>query len=563
MIRGAAFSPDGKLLATCDAIGVTRLWEIATRRERLQVGGHGKNIVHAVAFSPDGKTFATAGRDGVAKLWDSETGKELVAFRSNSHGVRDIVFSPDGRTVFTGSDDTFIRYWDVATGRELKVLRAFLTEVVSLAVTPDGRYLVASASEIKMWEVATGKVVHAFAGHTDFVWKVVVSPDGKTLASGSVDRTARLWEIASGRELDRIKGHDEDVAFLAFTPDGRQLITGESLRLKLWEISELPRDRIFRTPTGCKFATVSLSADGKWLAAGEYISGASCKPPAAISLWEVESAKIKLAVPHNRDLTGIGFLAFRNHLVYSDITGLAGVVEVENGREIAQFLGHRAVAVNRKGTGIIWSLAVAPDGRLIATGSEKNTVKLWTPDGRETRTLRGPGEATEADGHSVHAIAFSRDGRKLAVGGYDDGIPIFDPASGQKLLRLAGHQGTVLAIKFSPDDRLIATAGEDSLAKVWDAADGQLLRTLKGHANQVTCLAWTPDGKRLASAGKDRTIRFWNVETGLEVLTLKEHADSVTSLAFSSDGRGLFSASWDGTVRLWRAATEEEAQARH
>ena len=566
LIRGIAFSPDGKLLATCDAIGITRLWEIAGKREILQVSGHGKNIVHAVAFSPDSKTFATAGRDGVAKLWSSETGKELVAFKSDSAGVRAIVFSPDGRTIFTGSDDTAIRCWEVATGRERKVLKGFPVDVVSLVVTPDGKYLVASGSdpEIKMWNLATGKIIRAFTGHTDHVWRLAVSPDGKTLASGSVDRTVRLWEIASGREIDRIKGHDLEVSFLAFTPDGRRLITGDHRQLKLWEMNDLPQSRILRVPSQCKIEAISLSTDGKWLATGEFISGGSCKPPAKISIWEMESAKVKLAVPVEGNITGLSFLPLRDLLSYSDISGLAGILDTESGQKIAQFTGYQTMSVLRKGYGSIApirSLSVAPDGRLIATGSEKNMVKLWTPDGREVRTLLGPGGATEADGHSVHATTFSHDGRKLAIGGFDPGVAIFDPASGQTLSRLAGHRGTILTIKFSPDDRMIATAGEDNLLKIWDAADGRLLKTLKGHGHYVNVLAWTPDGNRLVSAGKDKTIIIWNVALGMEVLTLNGHSDSITSLAFSRDGSLMVSAGWDGVARLWRATMDAEVRA--
>lgn len=566
LIRGIAFSPDGKLLATCDAMGITRIWEIAGRREILQVGGHGKNIVHAVAFSPDSQTFATAGRDGVAKLWNSATGKELVAFKSDSAGVRAIVFSPDGRTIFTGSDDAVIRCLEVATGRERKVLKGFPVDIVSLVMTPDGKHLVASGSdpEIKMWDLATGKIIRTFTGHTDYVWKIAVSPDGKTLASGSVDRTARLWEIASGREIDRIKGHNLEVSFLAFTTDGRRLITGDHKQLKLWEMNNLPQSRILRVPSQCKIEAISLSADGKWLVTGESVSGGSCQPPAKISIWEVASAKVRLAVPVEGSITGLSFLPLRSLLAYSDRSGLAGILDTESGGKVGQFTGYQTMSVLRKGVGsiaAISSLDVAPDGRLIATGGDKNMVKLWTPDGREVRMLRGPGGATEADGHSAHAIAFSHDGRKLAIGGFDPGVPIFDPASGQTLSRLAGHRGTILAIKFSPDDRMIATAGEDSLVKIWDTADGRLLQTFKRHGHYVNALAWTPDGQRLVSAGKDQTIRIWNVVLGMEVLTLNGHSDSVTSLAFSRDGRLMVSAGWDGIARLWRAATDAEVRA--
>lgn len=565
-IRGIAFSPNGKLLATSDATGITRIWEVAGHREILRVSGHANNTVYAVAFSPDSKTFATGGKDGVAKLWSAETGKELRAFKSDSAGVRTLVFSHDGKTLFTGSDDTHVRYWDVSTGKVRRILSGFPTEIVYLVVTLDGKHLIASGSdnEIKMWELATGKIVRAFTGHTDSVWQLAISPDGKLLASGSADRSVKLWEIATAREVVQIKGHDEEVPFLAFTPDSRMLITGDRLVLKLWSMSDLLRPNSLRMPSQCKVNALSLSSDGKWLATGELLAGNLCKPPINIGVWEIESSEPKLMIPGWGNITSLGFLSSQHFLAYSKMTGFSGIVDSKSGQKIAEFTGpqtRHGVSQASGSVSGIWSLDVSSDGQLIATGSEKNTIQLWSPMGSEVRTLRGPGEATEGGGHYVHAVTFSHDGRKLAVGGMDSGIPIFDPYSGQVLLRLEGHKkSSVLAVKFSPDDRLIATSAEEPLIKIWDATNGNLLHTLKGHSNQITCLAWTPDGKRLASGSKDKTIRLWNVALDMETLALKEHTDTVTALTFSNDGRLLVSGSLDGSVRFWRAATEEEVR---
>ncbi len=566
IIRGIAFSPDGKLLATSSAKGITRLWNLATRQEILSVSGHGNEIVFAVAFSPDSKIFATAGKDGVAKLWSVENGKELRVFKENAAGLRTIAFSQSGQTIFTGSDDTRILCWDVNTGRLKQVLKGLEVDVMHLAVTTDEKYLLACGSdpEVKMWELATGKIIRAFSGHSDHVWKMALSPDGKILASGSVDRSFRLWEIASGRELAKIMGHDKEVAFIAFTPDGLGLVTGDGSQLKLWDIKSLLQPNMLRMPSKCPVETLSLSADGKLLGTGETYSSGDCKRPLNLSVWEVESAKIRLTISNGKHTTSLKFIHQTPLLAYSYIFGLAGVLNAQTGQKFSEFAGHLSNASPQKSGSSdgIWSMDVSPDGRLIASGSQRNTVKLWTPDGSEVRTLYGSSERANSGGQVVRALAFSRDGQKLAAGGFATGIPIFDPVSGKLLSRLPGHpKSSVLCLKFSPDDRMLATAGEDSVIKIWDTHNGQLLKTLEGHSYHVTCLAWSPDGKRLVSGSKDKTIRFWNVALGLEAMSLKEHTDTITSLEFSNDGRLLVSGSWDGTVRFWRAPLEDEIRA--
>ncbi|MGH9802530.1 MAG: protein kinase domain-containing protein [Blastocatellia bacterium] len=559
IVRAVAFSPDGKLLASSDAVGVVKIWNVEARREIRQIAGHGNSIVHSIAFSPDGQTLATGGRDKTARLWEIATGKELFTLIGHVAGFRVVVFSPDGRTLFTGSDDPVIRGWDVMTGHQYIELKGLQSEAYSMAVTPDGRYLAACGpgKEIKMWELATEKIVRVFAGHTDSVVSILFSPDRKMLASSSIDRTVRLWETATGRELVVVKGHNYETSFLAFTSDGLGLITGDHKELKFWEVRALLRPDILPVPSRCQIETISLSHDGKWLATGESHYGSLCKPPASIVVWEVESLKKKLMIQFQPSITGLSFLPSGNLLAYTTRNGLADILDTENGQKKAQFIGHQIVSpalANQE----IHSLDASPDGQLIASGDGTNSVKLWAPDGREIRTLIGPGEFSESAERAVNAVAFSPDGRKLALGGFDSGIDVFDTASGQKLLRMPGHRGVLLAIKFSPDGRMIASGGADSLVKIWDATNGQLLKTLKGQGNKVSTLAWTPDSNRLASAGRDNAIKIWNVELGQEVLSLKGHSDPITSLAFSSDGNLLVSAGWDGTVRFWKAATEEE-----
>jgi WD40 repeat protein len=92
---------------------------------------------------------------------------------------------------------------------------------------------------VRLWEVASGKQIAMLRGHEDQVSSVAFSPDGRTLATGSMDRTARLWEVASGKQIGVLRGHEDQVSSVAFSPDGRTLATGSwDQTARMWPVSQ-------------------------------------------------------------------------------------------------------------------------------------------------------------------------------------------------------------------------------------------------------------------------------------------------------------------------------------
>jgi eukaryotic-like serine/threonine-protein kinase len=349
------------------------------------------------------------------------------------------------------------------------------------------------------------------------VWCVAFSPDGKRIAAGSGPwgqpgerRTGELSvrDIHSGETILESRGLLGAVQAVAYAPDGRTISAAHGFAGKeqgsvliLFD-AENGRELWRANERGVQILSLAFSPDGRTI------------------------------------VTGCG--RFNEY-------SASGFARLRDARTGAILGGPIAGA-----PGGVMSAAFAPDGRQIALSS-RDVIDLWDISGPVPTT------AHQLRGHVnfVYAVTYSPDGRRLATGGWDKTIRIWDRETGQLLDRLIGHRGFVRGLAFSPDGNQLISGSEDKSVRRWDLAGGGDNAAFHGHTGFVHCVAFGPDGVLAASGSLDGTVKLWPAAAPDSQVTFRNSSGWVGTLAFAPDGRRIASAH-NGNVRIWDPRTGEE-----
>jgi WD40 repeat protein len=359
-------------------------------------------------------------------------------------------------------------------------------------------------------------VRRTFRAGKGLVNTVAFSPDGKRLLTADPE-AARLWDVESGRLVGVFSGHGENVNGAGFDREGKRLaVARDEGGIELWDVAS---QEVVRRLPGDSFADNAVSfgteKEPRWvISAG--LSGTThvidVRTRGAIATFELDANAQSAAMSPDGA-----------HVVVAYVDGPAHIWDVSTEKPVLSLPADGA-----------WSAAYSGDGKRVLTADD-DAARVWDA---ETGTLLAKLSA-QSSSLGIISAAFSRDGERVATGGVNGNVVVWDVAAEREVAILKGHTDEVESVAFSRDGNFVASGSEDGSARVWEVEKARRYTRIGANGDHFGGFSW--DGKLALAQSSDGTLSAWPV-------TRKPSPTSVP--AGKADG---WSFSPDGTrVALWR-----------
>jgi WD40 repeat protein len=349
--------------------------------------------VRYLSYSPDGKILVAAvGRrdqPGSVIAWDTETRKQLWKYQEKGP-FSSPSFAPDGKSLAVAHNKQTALRLDSATGRVLDEIGPHPVVVRAVAYIPGANFFAtASDGVIRLWDLKTGKVGQELKGHPAEVNSLVVSPDGKWLVSTGPD-TSRIWDLAAGAELKNLLNQRQGIGYygITFVAPNRVLMSNNG---GVQMITELPSGKEvlrFKNEGGYQESAYSASlglAAFHWLNDSTvWLTDLTFREPTSVEKEQIaklikdfddDSYEVRTAASTAmRKLGSVTETALRKAMT----DGPSAEVRMR-ARETRKAILDEPIRriVGHKGS--VGPMSFSPDGKVLATGADDGTVRLWNP----------------------------------------------------------------------------------------------------------------------------------------------------------------------------------------
>ncbi|KAG7302668.1 hypothetical protein JYU34_012619 [Plutella xylostella] len=528
-----AFDPADESVATGGSDGSVRLWDLAhnTCTSSLR-GATGVFSVLKYHTDPSKQLVFGAADDTKIRSWNSKTGKEHIVYSGHFSKVTSVQFTADGEHMVSSGRDRVLILWNLNEGKALRTVPVYESIESTILLPP-----VFQIPNFKK-KTETGGIYVACAGEKGIVkvWNVQISKcmfeQGNSLVSSAAEEgglaiTNLLFNEA--RNVLSVVSVDHNIII-------HDLETFSCKKQMIGYTDEV-LDVIFVGQDEAHVVVATNSPDLKY--------------------YNLESMNCEIVKGHKDIVLALASFPTKPHLFVS--SGKDNTVRIWMQDEAKKI---SCVGIGSRHTASVGSVFTAQTSTdFFASVSQDNCLKVWTvPKELDSPDQKLKTSYTElAHQMDINCVAVSPNDKMIATGSQDKTAKLFSEDL-TVLGVLKGHRRGVWSVRFSPVDQVALTCSADCAVKLWSLADLSCLKTFEGHESSVLKVEFLSRGQQFVSSGADGLLKLWNIKTSECKASLDNHDGKVWALAVSKDESSIITGGSDSKMVKWKDMTAERRE---
>ncbi|KAM6905329.1 transducin beta-like protein 3 [Xenentodon cancila] len=542
-VASMTFDSTSTLLATGGCDGTIKLWDVVKQYCTHNLKGS-PGVVHLVQFHPDIEQLQlfSSSQDCAIRLWDLRSSRCLCVLQSHYSAVTSLSFSCDGGTMVSSGRDKICTVWDLKARQAKRTVPVYeavegvvvipeTTDLSQIGVKSKDLHFVTAGSKgvLRVWDTSSARCVYTQTlpstlssvseeddkkddnpGSLTYLFHLPVSC---RLATVTAEHNILLYQLPDFTTQQQFVGYNDEVLDVKFLGKGdtHLVVATNSCQLKVFELLTNSCQILYgHTDT---VLTLDVFEKGSLFA--------SCAKDRSVRVWQMDSdgGQVRCVAQGSSHTSAVGsiscsrmkasFVVTGSHDCTVKVWDLPARLSGAEG-DVCQLTPRTTEKAHDKDVN---SVAVSPNDKLLASGSQDRTAKLWSLTGEGNLGLLG----------------------------------VF-----------RGHRRGIWSVCFSPLDQVLATSSADGTTKLWGLQDFSCLKTFEGHDASVLKCIFVSRGTQLLTSGSDGLVKLWTIKTNECVKTLDAHQDKVWGLHTSRSNEKMVTGSADSNITVWVDVTDVE-----
>ncbi len=455
--------------------------------------------------------------------------------------IQRLEFSGDGKTLLATSYNGTVQALDPDRDEPQVIQSDTNSETWNSDLDPSGTRACTATLEnsATLWDV-NNKTRIAFLHHEARVWSANFSPDGKSVATAGADHFAGIWNSDDGSLVAKLEHPGKYIGFAMFSPDSKSLLTvsrndpDHPNEFRLWDVATgTLRTPVMNYPGAIRDVAFDPSGDRFYAAADD----------GAVVIWNAQSGEMDgEPLRHDASLYRLRLVDGGRTLVTATLEGTVAFWDLQK-----RFRKETTIQTDLS----IYDIAVDPrDNFLAIANNDKRARVFWQYCGEPI------GSDIPLGGHAT-AVAFHPDGRRLAVGGDDGVVRLWDLAGMAPRHDVIRTTAPIAATQYSDDGRRLLVGSLDDTARQWDTTTFRPIGETLQHQGDIIDCEYDPNNDFVVTASSDHTAQVWKAATGLPVGPRLKHDGPVVRAKFVPGSDRLITTTVDGDGAIWKVGSEQ------